>query len=57
MIPFVYITKNQNKIDEIQAILGKFHNIKGLNDIGFFGEIPEDQDTLEGNASQKSHFI
>jgi XTP/dITP diphosphohydrolase len=31
--------------------------IKTLNELGFFEDIPENSPTLQGNASQKSHFL
>ena len=53
----LFATNNQHKIQEIQNILDQKLKIIGLKDIGFHDEIPEDQDTLEGNALQKANFI
>lgn len=53
----LFATNNRNKIIEIQNIIGHTYTILGLDDIGFSGDIPEEQDTLEGNASQKTNFI
>jgi len=53
----VFATNNQHKLDELQAILGNRFQLLSLKDIGCNKEIPEEQPTLEGNASQKSHFI
>lgn len=53
----VFATNNKHKLGELQAILGNRINLLSLNDIGCNEEIPEDQDTLEGNASQKAFFI
>lgn len=38
-------------------MLGQQHEVLSLEDIGFFDEIPEDQETLEENASQKAYYI
>jgi XTP/dITP diphosphohydrolase len=53
----VFATNNQHKLRELQAILGDTFNLLSLNDIGCNDDIPEEQPTLEGNASQKSFFI
>jgi XTP/dITP diphosphohydrolase len=53
----VFATNNQHKLAELQAILGSHFQLLSLADIGCNEEIPEEQPTLEGNASQKSHFI
>lgn len=53
----VFATNNQHKLEEIQAILGNQFKILSLKEIGCKEEIPEEQDTLEGNASQKSFYV
>ncbi len=53
----VFATNNKHKLEEIQAILGDQFKILSLKDIGCNEEIPEEQETLEGNASQKSFFV
>lgn len=53
----VFATNNKHKLEEIQAILGNHFKILSLNDIGCNEDIPEEQETLEGNASQKSFYI
>jgi len=53
----VFATNNQHKVDEIQPLLGVHINLLSLADINHFEDIPEEQDTLEGNAYQKAHFI
>ena len=57
MIELVFATNNKHKLAEIQAIVGDHFMLLSLQDIGCNEEIPEDQDTLEGNASQKAFFI
>ena len=53
----VFATNNANKAREINQILGNSFNILTLKDIGFEGDIPETQPTLEGNALQKARYI
>ena len=50
-------TNNLHKLREVREIIGPQVELLSLSDIGFSGDIPEDQDTLEGNASQKAHYI
>lgn len=53
----VFATNNKHKLEELQNILGNEIKLLSLKDINCNEEIPEEQDTLEGNASQKSWFI
>lgn len=53
----VFATNNKNKLQEIQQLLGEQFNIISLADINCTDEIPEDHDTLEANAYQKSSFV
>ena len=53
----VFATNNRHKFIEIEKALGATLELLNLNDLGFTGEIPEEQDTLEGNAAQKAYFI
>ncbi len=53
----VFATNNQHKLQELQAILGNHFELLSLNEIGCNEEIPEEQPTLEGNASQKAFYI
>lgn len=53
----VFVTHNQNKLHEAQGIVGNQFSVVSLNAIGMEGEIPEDYDTLEENASQKAWFV
>jgi XTP/dITP diphosphohydrolase len=56
-IRLVFATGNRHKLHEIQQVIGSRIHLHGLADIGFTGEIPEEQDTLEGNAAQKALYI
>lgn len=53
----VFATNNKHKLEELQAIVGEHFKLLSLHDIGCNEEIPEERDTLEGNASQKAFFI
>ncbi len=57
MRKIVFATNNKHKLQEVRAAVCDTFDIIGLDEIGFHEEIPEDQETLQGNASQKSHFI
>lgn len=52
-----FATNNQHKLHEISQLLGDSIELLSLNDSGCNEDIPENQDTLEGNASEKSFFI
>lgn len=53
----VFATNNEHKLREIRQILGDKTEIQGLSDIGCTEDIPEDSDTLEGNALQKARYV
>ncbi|GHV63657.1 non-canonical purine NTP pyrophosphatase [Bacteroidia bacterium] len=53
----VFATNNAHKLEEIRNIMKGKYEIVSLSDIGCHEEIPEEQDTLEGNALQKARFI
>jgi XTP/dITP diphosphohydrolase len=53
----VFATNNQHKLLEIQAMLGSDFELMSLTDIGCDEEIPEEQPTLEGNATQKAMYV
>ena len=53
----VFATNNKHKLDELQAILGNRIKLLSLKEIGCNEEIPEEQETLEGNAAQKSFYV
>lgn len=57
-IKIVFATNNSHKLSEIKAILGTdFFDILSLKDINCNVDIPETSDTIEGNASLKSHYV
>jgi len=57
MVFLCFATNNQNKIAEIGQILGDEFKIQSLKDIGCTKELPENQNTLEGNSLEKAQFV
>jgi XTP/dITP diphosphohydrolase len=57
MLKLVFATNNQHKLQEIQHLLGNSVELLSLNDINCVDDIPENQETLEGNAAEKSFYI
>lgn len=57
MKELVFATHNQNKIAEVRKLLPSELRIISLYDLGCFEEIPETQNTIEGNAAQKANYI
>ncbi len=53
----LFASGNSHKISEIASKLGDGYSVKGLKDVGITEDIPETADTLEGNASIKSHYL
>ena len=53
----IFATNNAHKLTEVQAVLGPGYKLLTPRDCGVTEEIPEEQDTLEGNASQKAYYL
>jgi XTP/dITP diphosphohydrolase len=53
----IFATNNQHKLLEVQEIIGNQFKLISLTQAGIFNEIPENQNTLEGNAIEKARFI
>lgn len=53
----VFATGNRHKLEEARAILGDHHEILSPADLGRDEEIPEEQETIEGNALQKARHV
>lgn len=57
MIQLVFATNNLNKLKEVQALIPEHIKLLSLKDIGCFEDVPETQNTIEGNAIQKAEYI
>ena len=53
----VFATNNLNKLKEVQSLMPQNINLLSLKDIGCSEDIPETQETIEGNAIQKAEYI
>lgn len=53
----IFATNNMNKLKEVQQILGDKFELSTPKDNGIFEDIPEEQTTIEGNATEKSMYI
>ncbi|MEG1622168.1 MAG: RdgB/HAM1 family non-canonical purine NTP pyrophosphatase [Alistipes sp.] len=53
----LFATNNAHKMSEVQAIIGDHFELLSPKMVGIMEDIPEEQETLEGNASQKSHYL
>ncbi|MBP0903805.1 non-canonical purine NTP diphosphatase [Mariniflexile gromovii] len=53
----VFATNNLNKLKEVQALIPNHIKLLSLKDIECFEDIPETQNSIEGNAVQKATYI
>ena len=53
----VFATNNPHKLQEIKQLLGNSIELLSLTDINCEEDIPENQETIEGNAAEKSFYI
>lgn len=53
----VFATNNKNKIIEVQQLLPESIQILSLEAIGCFEDIPETENTIEGNAKLKADYV
>jgi len=53
----VFATNNKHKTKEVEQIIGGNIQLLNLMAINCHEEIPEEQDTIEGNASQKAWYV
>ena len=52
-----FASNNAHKLDEIRPLLPAGLTLLSLADVGCHEELPETQDTLEGNARQKAEYV
>lgn len=53
----VFATNNSNKIKEVQKLMPSHIKLLSLKDIGCIEDIPETQNTIDGNAIQKANYV
>ena len=53
----IMATNNAHKLEEVRQTLQGRYQVKGLADIGGHEDVPEDADTLQGNALQKARYV
>ena len=53
----IFATNNAHKLSEVQAVLGEGFELVTPRMCGVEEDIPETAETLEGNASQKAHYL
>jgi len=57
VVKLLLATNNAKKVEEIRKLLPSGFELLTLNDIGFFEEIPETTNTIEGNSRQKAWYV
>ncbi len=53
----LFATNNKHKLEEVRQIAGSGFEVISLEDVALTGDIPEESDTLEGNALFKARYI
>jgi XTP/dITP diphosphohydrolase len=57
MQQLILASNNRHKQSEIGTLLGSDFEIRLLNEIGCNEELPEEQNTIEGNSLQKAKYV
>ncbi|NLB02819.1 MAG: non-canonical purine NTP pyrophosphatase, partial [Bacteroidales bacterium] len=57
MLKIVFASHNKHKKQEVAEILGDSIELIDLEELNCTEEIPETQDSLQGNALQKARFV
>ncbi len=57
MKKLVFATGNPNKVREVNELLTNILPVVGMHEVGCNEDLPETQDTLEGNALQKARYL
>lgn len=53
----VFATNNINKLREVQSLIPNHIKLLSLEEVGCLEDVPETQETIEGNAIQKATYI
>ena len=48
-----FASRNKNKFREIEKMIPNKFELGNLSDLNYFDEIPENEDSIEGNAAYK----
>jgi XTP/dITP diphosphohydrolase len=57
MTDLVFATGNPHKVAEVKQLTGPAWKLRSLADMGLGDDLPENQDTLEGNALEKARYV
>src|SRR5690606_30203429 len=57
MTKILFASNSEHKLSEVRSILGPDFRILSLAEVGLYEDIPETQDTIEGNAEQKARYV
>lgn len=57
METIVFVTNNPHKLKEVKDLMPAHFELLGLKELGFAGDIPEEQATIEENALKKARYI
>lgn len=52
-----FASNNAHKLTEIRPLLGPDFSVLSLDEIGCYEELPETQDSIEGNSRQKAEYV
>ena len=53
----IFASHNENKVFEIQNLLGERFNLVSLKELSYYDDIPETSETLEGNSIIKADTV
>lgn len=53
----VFATQNEHKVREVQRLMPAHIKLLSLKDIGCTEDIPEEEDSIEGNAAAKAEWV
>ena len=53
----IFASHNENKVSEIQNLLGERFNLLSLKELSYYDDIPETSETLEGNSIIKADTV
>lgn len=53
----IFASNNPHKVREIRSIIGPGFSLLSLNDLNITDDIPENENTLEGNALAKARYV